>query len=312
MAANTITMASTTTAFAPSDTIFRGISHYPTKFVQSLLRLDLLTLSQYFFGLSTALGAIGGFSYSVYRLVVTFISWITSTVEVRDDDECYSCLMHWIGLHQDLIHTTSFVASTRHGAHTFDMNYSNDSGPVSKPEDTEDDLALAVQNFEQYWTERIHRDKARPLAYTPSEGLKWFWYKRHFLMFNRRVFYLSGHRCETIVLTCFGRDPAILRQLLREAQKSQIEHGGQKIRIFRSGNPYRAREFEAKGRRLARPLSTVVFDDAQKQALVNDMKEYLHPMTRRWYSARGIPYRRGYLLSGPPGREDSILCYISF
>jgi len=312
MAADTITITSTTTPLAPTDTVVRGINHYLTQFVQSLLRLDLSTLSHYFFGLSTALGAVGGFGYSTYRLVITFLSWVTSTVEVRDDDESYSCLMHWIGLHQDLIHTTSFVASIRRGGYTFDMHPSNGSGPVHKREDTEDDIALAAQNFEQYWAERIHRDKARPFAYTPSDGLKWFWYKRRFLTFDRRAFFISGQRCETIVLTCFGRDPAILRKLLLEAQKSQIEHGGQKIQIFRSGNPYGAREFEAKGRRVARPLSTVVFDDAQKQALVNDIKEYLHPMTRRWYSTRGIPYRRGYLLSGPPGKKSLGLCEDDF
>lgn len=50
-----------------------------------------------------------------------------------------------------------------------------------------------------------------------------------------------------------------------------------------------------------RPLSTVVLHPQQKQTFVDDIKEYLHPRTRRWYSDRGIPYRRGYLLCGPPG-----------
>jgi chaperone BCS1 len=53
----------------------------------------------------------------------------------------------------------------------------------------------------------------------------------------------------------------------------------------------------------------VVLDDVQKHAFIADIKEYLHPRTRRWYSNRGIPYRRGYMFYGPPGTGKSSLCF---
>lgn len=35
---------------------------------------------------------------------------------------------------------------------------------------------------------------------------------------------------------------------------------------------------------------------------------YLDPSTRHYYTARGIPYRRGYLFHGPPGTGKTSLC----
>lgn len=37
--------------------------------------------------------------------------------------------------------------------------------------------------------------------------------------------------------------------------------------------------------------------------------DYLHPYTRRWYSNRGVPYRRGYLLHGAPGTGKTALSF---
>ena len=53
--------------------------------------------------------------------------------------------------------------------------------------------------------------------------------------------------------------------------------------------------------RPSRPLSTVYLDAADKDALLKDAMEFLHPLSHRFYASRGIPYRRGYLLYGPAG-----------
>jgi mitochondrial chaperone BCS1 len=51
----------------------------------------------------------------------------------------------------------------------------------------------------------------------------------------------------------------------------------------------------------SRPMSTVVLDNCQKALVLRDINDFLHPQTPRWYTNRGIPYRRGYLFHGPPG-----------
>jgi len=42
-----------------------------------------------------------------------------------------------------------------------------------------------------------------------------------------------------------------------------------------------------------------VLDEGVSEGLVRDVKEFL--ASRQWYVDRGVPYRRGYLLHGPPG-----------
>lgn len=48
-----------------------------------------------------------------------------------------------------------------------------------------------------------------------------------------------------------------------------------------------------------RPIESVVLDKGIGQRILRDCKEFISNPS--WYSDRGIPYRRGYLLYGPPG-----------
>lgn len=43
-----------------------------------------------------------------------------------------------------------------------------------------------------------------------------------------------------------------------------------------------------------RPLYTIILDAGVKQMLIDDARHFLE--SREWYSSRGIPFRRGYLL----------------
>lgn len=56
-------------------------------------------------------------------------------------------------------------------------------------------------------------------------------------------------------------------------------------------------------------MATVVLENDQKAAILKDINVFLHPRTARWYSNRGIPYRRGYLFHGPPGTGKTSLSF---
>ncbi len=51
--------------------------------------------------------------------------------------------------------------------------------------------------------------------------------------------------------------------------------------------------------RRKRPLNSVILDQGIMENLINDVDNFLSGSN--WYIDRGIPYRRGYLLYGPPG-----------
>jgi len=56
-------------------------------------------------------------------------------------------------------------------------------------------------------------------------------------------------------------------------------------------------------------MHTVVLEHGQKNRVLADINEYLHPSTPKWYANRGIPYRRGWLFHGPPGTGKSSLAW---
>ncbi len=48
-----------------------------------------------------------------------------------------------------------------------------------------------------------------------------------------------------------------------------------------------------------RAMSTIILKEGVTKAIQEDVEDFID--NRQWYKQRGIPYRRGYLLFGPPG-----------
>jgi len=101
---------------------------------------------------------------------------------------------------------------------------------------------------------------------------------------------------ETLTLTCWGHSRRLLQALIEESMHAYMQREEGKTIIYTAdhGNWQR---FGAP--RLVRPLSSVILQQGLSERLVADAHEFLH--SSQWYADRGIPYRRGYLLHGPPG-----------
>ena len=101
---------------------------------------------------------------------------------------------------------------------------------------------------------------------------------------------------ETIQLTTLGRKRLLFVDILEEARHlAMTSMRGKTVMYTVIGTEWR--QFGHPRQR--RPLDSVVLDTGVSEATVSDVKDFMS--SQDWYRDRGIPYRRGYLLHGPPG-----------
>ncbi|KAG7199511.1 hypothetical protein KM043_014129 [Ampulex compressa] len=157
---------------------------------------------------------------------------------------------------------------------------------------------LSVEtSFEQRETGHI---KTR-YDFIPSIGTHFFRYNGNWIKVERTreqqtLDIQMGIPFETVQLTAFGKDKSIYFRILEEARQMALkEHEGKTIMYTAMGSEWR--QFgHARNRR---PLDSVILDTGIANRIINDCREFIE--NPAWYSDRGIPYRRGYLLYGPPG-----------
>lgn len=101
---------------------------------------------------------------------------------------------------------------------------------------------------------------------------------------------------ETVTLTSVGRNRNLYFDMLDEARQLALQsHEGKTIMYVPMGAEWRQFGYPRK----RRPIMSVILDQGLSDKIVSDVREFIS--NSQWYMNRGIPYRRGYLLYGPPG-----------
>ncbi|KAM3557635.1 hypothetical protein ARSEF4850_004973 [Beauveria asiatica] len=276
-------------------------------------------LNQYLPFIISAIAVVLSWRYVCDAVMDHVEASFMSSFTVHTDDETYNILMWWM-THQPFCRATrNFVVNTSVYSRSEYLYRSHDdsdddySDSDDEPDSARDNAAGGGQGDGPALSSG--RGK-HVLHYTPSAGTHWFWYRGVPLRFARRqtkekISLRNPSEHEELCVSCLGRDPGILKQLLADARLLYLRKDDRKTIIYRatsSVSPYGTDSYWQ--RCMARPnrdFSTVILPEKLKQDIIADAGDYLEPSTRRWYANRGIPYRRGYLLYGPPGTGKSSL-----
>ncbi|KAI9892433.1 MAG: hypothetical protein M1814_001390 [Vezdaea aestivalis] len=281
-----------------------------SQFVSEYLGFDVtivVSLCLLIFATTTA------FQYLWRYTSEAFSTWMMAKVTVSSEDDIFDHLMQWIATQGISKDSRSLIAATQvqrtWDAVTGDIE---EKAPGMDVEDIETDQ----------WLNHFDSDSKMPPRFEPDFG-------EHYFRHGGRFFFLSRtHKSafssswvggavlsdkETVTLTCLGRSTEPIKQLLKEVTQSHTEKESAMTRIRRPApkeeRASRYTPWVKVATRPSRPLKTVVLNYDQKKSLLKDINEYLHRDTPRWYSNRGIPYRRGYLFHGPPGTGKTSLSF---
>jgi len=235
------------------------------------------------FGLATALTYAGKHAYRLFQ------EYCMSFIRIDSDDDIYEHIMEWLASQKISINSRKLMArSGRENA--WDMV----DGDVAVQELDPNTL----MNFSN-WDAKV------PPRFQPSFGSHLFFHNGQVFQFKReekQIMSSSGwggsimRDDENVTLTCIGRSTQPIKDLIKEARDHYLDKE-KSCTVVRRPCP---KEHRGRGRsvwmkvatRPSRPMHTVVLDPDQKNRVLADINEYLHPSTPKWYSNRGIPYRR--------------------
>lgn len=106
----------------------------------------------------------------------------------------------------------------------------------------------------------------------------------------------TGEPHEIVQLTTLWAHRQVFEDVFSEAHKLAAKANEGKTIVYSA----RGMDWMPLGdSRKKRPIGSVILDEGIKESILADVQDFLH--RQQWYVDRGIPYRRGYLLFGPPG-----------
>ena len=190
----------------------------------------------------------------------------TVSLKVYNSSEPFSWIQSWLALHTTLA-TKTLRLQLQAALHAATPSDPNDDEP---------------------------EDKKPKWLISPASG----W---HFFMHKGRPFWLEHTITEpegvekvreSITLRTIGRNRKPLIDII-EAARGQLDTL-EKLDVKVWQHSY----WNALPGRALRSLDSVILPEPLKSGIVSDMEWFLR--SEDWYKDRGIPYHRGYLLTGPP------------
>ncbi|KAK6004371.1 hypothetical protein QM012_008233 [Aureobasidium pullulans] len=283
-------------AVVPGYSLFANVAHQWLGFDMSLV----MTCVAFFFIAKRAV------DFLWIRVYNTFLNHFTSSVHIDGSDELYTTVLKWIAATRPDLSKRSLTARTQYGC-----MYDSDDEDEDEDADMLANVAIGDHGYFNF-----SKTAARiPPRFEPDHGQFWFSSPRGTFQFRKSEYTSRGsdgvERTESCIdLSCIGLHTNPIKLLLADIKSWTVRKDGSKTVICIPAQE-RWNGWMKGSERPSRPLDTVILDPEQKSRILQDMNEYLHPLTVKWYAARGIPYRRGYLFSGPPGTGKTSLSFFT-
>ncbi|EMD62646.1 hypothetical protein COCSADRAFT_94323 [Bipolaris sorokiniana ND90Pr] len=245
-------------------------------------------------------GVYQGALYLYNQVYYYLLNYGTSAIRIDDDDDLYAQFITWISEQRMTELSRDLKASSRKP-----RARSDDSDDESDDEPDNEDV-LDESGIFQYdkWASN------NPIYYEPNLGDDKFKYNGSYFQFTKDMqenkFAQRIEYC--LIIRCMGRSTQPIKDLIEHVKTWSSKKPNSMTEIYRAESRHGG-YWQIQSTRPSRPISTVTLDEAQKGKIVADINEYLHPATARWYAARGIPHRRGYLFHGPPGTGKTSLSF---
>lgn len=142
---------------------------------------------------------------------------------------------------------------------------------------------------------------SKPLVYlAPAPGIHWLVWRRRLLIVTRtrqeqkEESLFGGRPAESYIVRMLFGGRKELQALLNEAHDAACPPEDDRVGVLTwSGH------WAQTMRRRPRTIESVILAEGVAENLLDDVSRFLR--SEAWYVERGLPYRRGYLLHGPPG-----------
>lgn len=164
---------------------------------------------------------------------------------------------------------------------------------------------LTVRTIRPY-DEDERTDRRPRILFTPAPGAHWFFFKRRLVILNRSrtnisdaKSSLSGALRESFNILIFTRNRQLVQQLIEEARELVHPEGEKKVGILTAKYGH----WNSKMMRRPRPLESIVLRQGFMEELVATVEKFRD--NEQWCNDRGIPWRLGIELYGPPGSGKS-------
>ncbi|QDS72637.1 hypothetical protein FKW77_002362 [Venturia effusa] len=242
--------------------------------------------------------ALGVYTVSKFLWIKTYeflVDYATSAITIPSHDVLNKEVLSWMSTH---------VVVKRGSRHLSAKTVRTGDDAIIDPYQPPGYPMTGMQN--------AGASRSSSVRFYPAVGMHYFLFEGRPFIFElasepKQSFNYEGETGQTpIILRCLGRNPEPLKRFL-SACKEFGRDARDAMTVVCTADERSATRWGRMITRPSRPLRTVDMEETMKKSLIKDIERYLDPSTRKFYSNRGIPYRRGYLFHGAPGTGKTSL-----